>query len=465
MAKLAVLGIGARPFDKRGRKAVLSAEIIVGPRRLCELFAGCAQFPQVREKIRQIDKPDETIDFIRGLMKAGMEHIVLLASGDPLFFGIGRKALQEFGRESVEILPDVSSVQLAFSRIGLPWDNALLISLHGKSLRYEPGDIPGLLARHDLVAALTDKEHGPAAIAQSLAAIPALRSSCVVFVCERLGYEDERITEGSPGEIAALSFDEPNVAIVRRTGEIGGCEETGSPEFSVMPAEAGIQGFQDVSSDLDPGFRRGDDKRRAPSHFPGTGAPPPRFGLREEELLHSGGLITKDEVRAVSLHALRLPEEGVLWDIGAGAGSISIEAARLCPALEVFAIEKDEEQQALIRKNCALFSVPNVTVFEGAAPERLVALPAPDRVFVGGSGGKLAGIVDTARSRMQKSGIIVVNAATLETLHEACGALERAGLRLKISEVSVARSKPVGGKRYLASLNPIFVITGEKQQG
>ena len=129
----------------------------------------------------------------------------------------------------------------------------------------------------------------------------------LVSVCERLGYDDERITEGSPDEIAAMSFDDPNVVIIRHTAD---------------PAPV-----------------------RATAH--------PRFGLREEEMAHSGGLITKDEVRAVTLHALRLPEEGVLWDIGAGSGAVSIEAARLCPGLRVFAVEKDEGQLGLIRQNRA----------------------------------------------------------------------------------------------------------------
>jgi precorrin-6Y C5,15-methyltransferase (decarboxylating) len=236
-----------------------------------------------------------------------------------------------------------------------------------------------------------------------------------LYVCERLGYDDERITEGGPEEIAAMSFNDPNVVIVRNTVD--------QPPI------------------------------RTPAY--------PRLGLREEEMAHSGGLITKDEVRAVTVHALRLPEEGVFWDIGAGSGAVSIEAARLCPGLQVFAVEKDERQVALIRQNRSLFGLPTLTVVDGEAPRALASLPAPDRVFIGGSGGNLRGIVDVVQGRME-SGIVIVNAATLETLHDACEGLEKAGYALRISEVSVARAKPLGAGRHMAAQNPVFVITGEK---
>jgi precorrin-6Y C5,15-methyltransferase (decarboxylating) len=424
MAKLTIIGIGVRPLDTRARQAAVSAQVIVGPRRLCDVFAGYAEWPEARGRIRQIATPDETIDFIRESFARGKERIVLLASGDPLFFGIGRRAVLEFGGDSVEIIPDVSSVQLAFSRIKEPWDDALLISLHGSSdagrrrkLRYELPDLPGLLAAHHTIAVLTDRAHNPAAIAAAVRDGCASRPFLLLSVCERLGYDDEGITEGSPDEIAAMSFSDPNVVIIRDTAD---------------PPRVDVE------------------------------ATHPRFGLREEEMAHSGGLITKDEVRAVTLHSLRLPEKGVLWDIGAGSGAVSIEAARLCPGLQVFAVERDEGQRGLISRNRALFGLLSLTVVGGEAPRALASLPCPDRVFIGGGGGKLCEIIDTVQRRME-GGIVVINAATLETLHDACRELEKAGYALRISEVSVARAKPVGEKRHLAAQNPVFVITGEKR--
>ena len=174
-----------------------------------------------------------------------------------------------------------------------------------------------------------------------------------------------------------------------------------------------------------------------------------------------GGLITKDEVRAVALHALRLPERGVMWDIGAGSGAVSVEAARLSPRLRIFAVEKEPAQIERILENRAFFGLPSIEAVEGEAPAALGPLPAPDRVFVGGSGGRLAQIIETVGAGMEK-GIVVVNAATLDTLNEAVAGLEKAGFRLGVSQVSIARMRPAGGKRLMTALNPVFVITGEK---
>jgi precorrin-6Y C5,15-methyltransferase (decarboxylating) CbiT subunit len=152
---------------------------------------------------------------------------------------------------------------------------------------------------------------------------------------------------------------------------------------------------------------------------------------------------------------------GVLWDIGAGSGSVSIEAARLCTGLRVIAVEKDEERGNTIRENIKRFGIGNVELVHGSAPGALAGLPAPDRVFIGGSGGNMADIVKLLHEKMS-AGVIVINAATLETLHEALTALEQNGFSVEVSEISVSRSKVVAGKRLMCALNPIFIISGEK---
>jgi precorrin-6Y C5,15-methyltransferase (decarboxylating) len=188
----------------------------------------------------------------------------------------------------------------------------------------------------------------------------------------------------------------------------------------------------------------------------------PHFGLVEKEIRHSRGLITKDEVRAVALHKLTLPQKGVLWDIGAGSGSVSIEAARLSSGLRVYPIEKDDEQIANIEENKVQFDCSNITITAGEAPEALRTLPSPDRVFVGGSHGQLSGIIGVVNERMPK-GIIVINAVTLETLNEAVVLLEKSGFTVDISQVSISRSKLVNGQRHMAALNQISVIRGERK--
>lgn len=413
MNKLSVIGIGYKPLDPKARETVLAADDILASRRLYEVFTGYDEFPAVQDKIRMINNVDETIAFIRS--RLGRARLVLLASGDPLFFGIGRRAVKEFGKEAVEVVPELSSIQLAFARIGEAWDDALLMSLHGgpdpvkrRRLPYTINDLPALLRRHDKIAILTDRENNPAAIAAGLSAFSGLR----IYVGEKLGYPDERMVEGAPEEIARKTFADPNVVVL------------------IKPPE---------------------EKREAL----------PVFGLSEEDISHSRGLITKDEVRAVSLHKLQLPEEGVLWDIGAGSGSVSVEAARLSPRLRIFAVEKNPEQIPNIRANLTRFAVPTVQLIEGAAPAALRDLLPPDRVFIGGSGGALDETVQHIAGRMA-AGVIVVNAATLETLQQARCALQAAGFAVDVTQVSVARLKEIGTGNSFAALNPIFVVRGRK---
>lgn len=419
--KLYVIGIGYKPLNKRSHDIVLDADVILASGRLMEIFPSYEEYSAVRHKVMVINRIDEVMEYIRG--NRDKQSIALLASGDPMFFGIGRRVVEEFGNEYLEIIPDLSSIQMAFSGIKEPWDDAFLMSLHGgpdpekrRRLPYEINDIPMLLDRHNKIAILTDKENNPAVIASFLNSSPlAHHSSLSLYVCEKLGYPDEKITEGTPAEIAEKSFPETNVVIIKDQG----------------------------------------------SRIKGQG-PALRFGLTEKELSHSRGLITKDEIRAVTLHKLRLPEKGVFWDIGAGSGSVSVEAARLYPGLKVYAIERDKEQLANIEENMVKFGARNIIIKSGEAPEALRDLPSPDRVFIGGSRGRLPEIIDCIMEKMVK-GAIVLNAITLETLNEALPALESNGLGPEVSQISVARSKVQNGQRHMAALNPVFVIKGERK--
>jgi precorrin-6Y C5,15-methyltransferase (decarboxylating) len=468
--KLYVIGIGYKPLDKKAQEIISRAGVILASNRLFEIFKGYDEFEAIKDKVKVINNVNETIEFIRAEVRKcgsaelknfrtselpGFRAIVLLASGDPMFFGIGRRAVKEFGRDMVEILPDLSSVQIAFSRIKEPWDDAFLMSLHGgpdpekrRRLPYTINDIPSLLQRHNKVAILTDRENNPSAIADVVArskatkqskdfeiASPMARNDSIrLFVCERLGYQDEKITEGSPEEIAGMTFSEPNVVILKN-------EKTSSMSFPLVGN----------LSELYKGSKKDCGQAAMTDDI--------RFGLKETEISHSKGLITKDEVRAVTIHKLRLPQRGVFWDIGAGSGSVSIEAARLYPELKVFAVEKDKEQINHIEKNKIQFNAANVEIINGEASDALNALPSPDRVFIGGSGERLGEIINIAAS--SGAAIIVINAATLETLNEGVQSLENSGYQVNVSEISVSRSKVIAGKKYLQAFNPIFIISGE----
>jgi precorrin-6Y C5,15-methyltransferase (decarboxylating) len=428
--KIHVIGIGYRPFDKKSREVLLVADVILASTRLSEVFRGYEEYDSVKGKVLVINKIDELLEYMGSNLEK--RSMALLASGDPLLFGIGRRVLEEFGVERVEMLPDLSSIQLAFSRIKEPWDDVFLMSLHGgpdstkrRRLPYEIEDIPALLGAHHKIAVLTDRENNPSAIANILASsFPAPHTSLRMHVCEKLGYAEEKITSGTPAEMAVMTFTDPNVVIILTNTQVqkSGGKETGNS----------------------------------------TGKTGPCFGLTEVEIAHSRGLITKDEVRALTLHRLRLPQKGVLWDVGAGSGSVSIEAARLSPGLKIYAIERSEEQLSHIQENKTRFGVGNITITAGEAPEVLRDLPTPDRVFIGGSGGELSGIIRRVRDKMPR-GIVVINAVTLETLHEAMLLLENNGFDPEVSQVSVTRSKIVKGQRHLSPQNPVFVIRGQKK--
>jgi precorrin-6Y C5,15-methyltransferase (decarboxylating) len=437
--KLYVIGIGYRPLGARAQELVRAADVLLTSSRLFDVFQRYDEYEATKDRIQIINKVPDTIAFIRDRLStspltphSSLMSIVLLASGDPLFFGIGRRMLAEFGPERVELLPDLSSMQEAFARVKLAWDDALFISLHGgpdiakrRTLPYEVKDIPMLLERTGKMGILTDRENNPGVIAKVLqSAIRNPQSEIVMYVCERLGYPEEKVIQGTPEELAGMDFADPNVVIIQKTEDRGQRTDEKIPQAGTKEQKAEV-----------------------------------RFGLREDDILHERGLITKDEVRAVTIHKLRLPQRGVLWDIGAGSGSVSIEAARLCPGLRVFAVEKDEERFKTIKENVKRFNLGNVEPMHGSAPDALAGLPTPDRVFIGGSAGNMADIVGLLHEKMP-SGVIVVNAATLETLHEALTALEGCGFSVEVSEISVSRSKIVAGKRLMSALNPIFIVRG-----
>ena len=230
MTKIIVIGIGYRPFYRRESEIVLCAESILASQRLFDIFQRYEEFGAVRDRIKVINNVNETFDFIKSRISATSaqgnvsQNIVLLAAGDPLFFGIGKRAIEEFGKEHVEILPDLSSIQVAFARIMESWDGAFLISLHGgpdpekrRKLEYEMSDIPSLVARYTKLAILTDRENSPAKIAGELlhsAVAGHGKSAITMHVCEKLGYPDEKITQGTPERISLMDFDDPNVVII-----------------------------------------------------------------------------------------------------------------------------------------------------------------------------------------------------------------------------------------------------------
>lgn len=416
-SKIYIIGIGFLPLDDKASEIVKKADFIIVPDRILNLFMDYKEYALVENKISSINSVPGIINFIKEKISDSEPHkIVLLGSGDPLFHGIGKKMIDEFGKDMIEIMPNISSIQLAFARIKEPWDDALLLSLHGiynltrQTNKISISELPSFLMNHKKIALLTDNQNNPSSIAKLiLNTFPGDYSlSYQVSVCEKLGYPDEKITQGNPKEIAKMNFSDPNIVILQRHNDI--------------------------------------DKT-------------PIFGLKESEIQHSKGLITKDEVRAISIHKLRLPAKCIFWDIGAGSGSVSIEVAKLSPGLSVYAIEKDENEISNIEQNKCKFIINNLIIVKGEAPSCLTEIPAPERVFIGGSGGKIKEIIAILKQRM-RTGIIVINATTFETLNQSIENLESTGFQVDIVQISVSKTKPLAGKTHLTALNPIFIITG-----
>ena len=400
--KIFVIGLdGETALNEKARGALLKGEVVLASGRLLELFSGYREHEEVKARIKTINKIEDTLSFIRGADGA----VSVLASGDPLFFGIGTRLLNEFPSDEVHLYPALSSMQTAFSKIKMNWEDAFFISLHGNRVvrDWKLVDLPLLCELHRKLVILTGGGNTPSKISEYLP------ESSHIHLFERLGYPDEKITEGDRVFFLGREFAEPNLMIVK------------------APLKEG-------------------------SFI---------FGLKETDFAHERGLITKDEVRAVILHKLALPRKGVLWDIGAGSGSVSIEAKRLSPGLEVYAIEKDAQRVEDIKANIRQLRAGGVNAVHGEAPEILDGLPSPDCVFIGGAGDALKETMEFACKKMNK-GVLAAAIITLESLGTALGAFRENGFKTEVCSVSVSRGEEIGEKEYMKALNPVFILKGTK---
>jgi precorrin-6Y C5,15-methyltransferase (decarboxylating) len=327
---------------------------------------------------------------------------VVLASGDPCYFGIAPYLAKRLGAGRVQVEPHVSSVQLAFARLALSWQDATVLSAHGRTLA-------PLLPRAQAaakVAFLTDDHNTPSVIARAL--LSAGYADAEAHVFEHLGGSGETHTACRLAALPGREFASLNVLVLL-------------PE-SAQPQPSG-------------------------------------FGLAEAEYDHRDGQITKAEVRAVSLSKLRLRAGAVVWDVGAGCGSVSLEAAALAPGGQIYAVERDAAQLGLLQANAARRSIAALSIVAGEAPEVLAALPDPDAVFIGGSGGRLADLLAYVGTRLRPDGRLVCNFATLEHISAANQHLQASGWERDLVQVSVARGTSVSGLTRLAPLPPVFVLT------
>lgn len=415
--KLYVIGVGAdgaSGLTPRSREIVEGAELLVGTQRLL------ATIPEGSAE-RWTANPGAAEVLARIEAALDGRTVAVLASGDPGFFGIGKLLVRRLGKERVEIIPHVGSVQLAFARIKESWEDAAFLSAHGRSLEGLVSAVKGSAK----VAVLTDETNTPAAIARALlaAGIDGYRA----YLCENLGAPNERVREAGLAELVHMESAPLNVLILIR-------RETAAE----APADP-----EAVSS-------------RSWPH----GIPDEEFHQRRPQK----GLITKLEVRMASLGKLGLREASVVWDVGAGSGSVAIEAAMIARRGHVYAIERDDEGIDLIQKNQAKFGTRNLSVLHGEAPAVLEGLSTPDAVFIGGSGGRLSDILDVVARELRPEGRVVINAASLETAGAALIGLRERGFDAEVTLVQVSRGKELAGMTRFEALNPVFMVAGVRIQ-
>lgn len=403
-SKVYIVGIsgGRESVSPASQKIIERAQLLIGGTRLLNLF------PEIlTERLPVKDNLSEVIAAVKNAV--GQRRVVVLASGDPNCYGIAKNLVEAIGPERIEIIPGVSSFQQAFAAIKTSWDDAVLSSVHARPIE----DIIDLVRRNAKVALLTDKDNTPAKVARALIHAGIERK---VYVCQNLGTDDKKIFSGNLRETAAEEFSPLNVMILIGT-------PAASPPVPVI-------GQDDAS-----------------------------FTCRTPDK----GLITKQEIRAISLVKLALREDSIVWDIGAGSGSVSIEAARLARLGKIFAIERSPESLEGLIVNVAKYGAGHVAVVAGGAPEALAGLPDPDAVFIGGSGGRMTEVLSVVAAKVKRGGRIVLNLATLEHLTEARQTLETLDFESDLIMVNISRSRPIGKLTRLEPLNPVFIITAIRQ--
>jgi len=402
MTPVAIIGMGLSPQDltARHQQIIESADVLVGGQRLLDYFKATP----VRKKV--IDKKiSEAVDFIREQMTT--QSVVVLASGDPLFFGIGAILVKALGPENVAVYPNISSIAAAFARIKEPWSQVRVVSLHG---RKDDRAVFKALEEAHTVALFTDPVRNPGWIAKRL--IAEAYPDTKICVLESLGTTAERFSWYSLEQASEMTFSEPNLVVLKRN----------DPEQKLEIT--------------------------------------PRLGIPDNYFLHEKGLITKSEIRAITLAKLQLLPDHVLWDLGAGSGSVSIEASLLVPRGRIVAVEKNAGRIEQIKCNLIRFGTRNIEVVQAEMPDGLAELPPPDRIFIGGGGRNLSKIIDTAAGFLKPNGIVVINTVLMPNVLTAMDTLEALGFKTSMVQAQISHSRKMPWSARLEAQNPVWIISG-----
>lgn len=405
---LQIVGIGddgVASLTGHARQAIERAEVLIGP----QLLLDKVQFgPSTRRVI------DSDLDALRDLLHAfDDQQVVLLASGDPLFYGIARFVAEIVGKEQLEVIPHVSSMQLAFARIKESWDEAYLTNLANQPL----DRVVETIRSADHVGLFTTEAITPAVVAETLR--DRRIDYFTAYVCENLGSPDEKVTQGDLATIAKSTFGPLNVMILIR--------HRGAADRP--RALVGVRKFGNPDSSF--------------------------FQSRPHR-----GLLTPLEVRCVALAEMDLSDSSIVWDVGAGSGSLAIEAARLASRGQVFAIEMDAVDYGLMVDNASQFDCPALVPIHGQAPQAWADLPDPDAIFVDGAGRSVAEIVASACQRLATGSRIVVSAASIDNLVEVRRVLASEDINFSVRMINISHGIDSLGELRFEAANPTYLLSG-----
>ncbi len=408
--KVYVIGIGDDGLESltgAARQFVDQAEVLLGTDRLLASVTN--------PTARRVEVGSDFDELLAQVEANADKQTVLLTTGDPFFYGTARYLCDRLGKERFEVVPHVSSMQLAFARVKESWDEAYLTNLANQSLER----VVERVRTAEKVGIFTTDETPPSAVAKAM--LDRQIDYFHAYVCENLGSPDERVTQCDLQELARQEFSPLNVLVLVR-----------DPNRPDRPTQ-----------------RIG---RRL-------------FGNPDEAFLQSKpqrGLLTPAEVRVMALAEMDIGPASVVWDVGAGSGSVAIEAAQIASGGSVYAIEMETENYQLISRNAERFGVSNLTAILGQAPEAWADLPDPDSVFIGGTGRSVSVIAQEAFVRLRKGGRVVVNVGSIENVGSVHEALRESAGEANVWMFNIARGTQQIVRLRFESLNPTFVISAVK---
>ncbi|MDO4344280.1 MAG: precorrin-6A reductase [Eubacteriales bacterium] len=393
--KISLVGIGMGAGENmtlEAKRACEQAQLLIGAKRMLKNFSGTSQAKFVSYR------PGEIRDYLYDHPE--YERIALLQSGDVGFYSGAKGLLEALKGEEIEVYPGISSAVYFCAKLHIPWEDAKLVSLHGRS-----ANVIAQVRENRKVFLLAGKGEGVNSLCRKLTEYGM--GALLLSVGEELSYPEERIRVGTAEKFAKEKFSDLCVALIENPG--------------AQPAAV--------------------------------------HGIEDEKFLRDRVPMTKSEVRSISLSKLRLNRKSVVYDVGAGTGSVAVEAALQAAEGQVYAIEKKAEAAALIRANQKKFAADNLTVVEGLAPEALNGLPSPTHVFIGGSSGNLKEIMEAVLEK-NPAVRIVVNCIALETAAEAIDCLRTLPVTdTDIVCVTVGKAKEAGAYHMMMGQNPVYVIS------